>query len=608
MSLLLHALNAALLYLVLRRATGSAGRSAFVAALFAIHPLRAESVAWVAERKDVLSGLFWMLSLGAWVLHSETRKKRWYAAALASFALGLMAKPMLVSLPFVLLLFDFWPLGRTRLAQAAAPPAAGWNTGAAREPAGALRLVLEQVPFLALAAVSSLVTYLAQQRGGMVMTAKRIPLAERFANALVSYSRYAMKLVWPSNLSAFYPRPHEWPVMIVAGAALLFAAATTAAILAARTRPWVATGWGWYVVTLLPVIGLVQVGLQSMADRYTYLPLIGLSILVAWGVPDLARAIRLPGSATTVLAGAVLLALAITAQREVGAWKDDLTLFARALRSDPGNGVAQNVVEYQLARRGNLEEALGHLREAVRLAPRYARARANLGLVLDMQGKSGEALAEYKEAVRLDPRDAAAQNNLGASLAEAGRFEEAIPHYRDALTADPGYAEARNNWGSALAEPRAPRGSHPPLRRGAAPEAGLPRSLLQSGSGARRRGTGRRGGGAVRERPQGKPGVRRGAHRPRQRAPRDEPGGRGGGGVLRGAPAETRVRPRDRRAAARPAPRGGCPVAPLNFPEGAGMPRGPARLRHLVRPVASTTARAPRAGWRASPDRGFRPR
>ncbi|MBL9189387.1 MAG: tetratricopeptide repeat protein [Opitutaceae bacterium] len=404
-SVLLHALNAALAFLALRRLTGSLWTSALCAAWFAWHPLRVESVAWVAERKDVLSGLFFFATLWAYAVYAERRRERrpdaWrpYALALGAFALGLMAKPMLVTLPCVLLLLDVWPLRRV--------------AGEKRE--SLVRLVVEKLPWFALAVASSFVTYQVQSGGGSVTEA--LSLSARLDNAVVSVVRYLGKLAWPFDLAVIYPHPGEWPARKVVACLVIVAGLTAFAVWQHRRRPWLAIGWLWFLGTLVPVIGLVQVGLQSMADRYTYLPMLGVQIAVLWTAREWAVSptVRRWGLA---LAGVVLLCGAARTWDQIGVWKNSFTLFSHALSVTEKNYVAHD----------------------------------NRGLFLFQSGKVAEAIADYRASLAINPGYFTANNNLGHALAEAGRPAEAIPLYRTALAQKPGHLEVRNNLANALSD------------------------------------------------------------------------------------------------------------------------------------------------------------
>ena len=462
-NLLLHIANSILLYVVLMKMTGAAWRSGFVAALFALHPLHVESVAWVSERKDVLSALFWMLTILAYLRWLEVRTRGRYAAALSLFAVGLMAKPMLVTLPFALLLLDFWPLRRLSEGR---------------------RLITEKAPFFALSAVSSAVTVLVQRAGGAMASLVEVPFPLRFMNALVATVRYVSKTVWPAGLAVFYPMPDAIPLWQAAGAAALLAGASWLAVRAARRRPYAFVGWFWYLGTLVPVIGLVQVGQQSLADRYTYLPLIGLFVIVAWGGAELAERLKVPRIAPAVAAVMVVAALGILTSFQVRHWKDNRALFGHAVEVNPGNWLAHlnlsamdaaegrrdqalahglaalranpasadvhQAVGVALFDLGRMEEAEMHFREALRLNPLLAEAHYNYGNLLSAQGRVEEAKARYEEAIRLKPQLDEAHVNLGVLLAGLGRLDEAGAHYAQALEKAPGSADAHYNLGNLM--------------------------------------------------------------------------------------------------------------------------------------------------------------
>ena len=422
-NLLLHAASAALLYLVLARLTGAVGRSAFVAGVFALHPVHVEPVAWAATRKDVLSGLFWMLTLWAYVRYAEQRSWRRYLPVAAFLALGLMAKPMLVTLPFVLLLLDYWPLRR--------------------------RALLEKLPLFALSAASSIVTYRVQSAAGAVQGGDVYPLSIRALNALLSYLTYLRQAFWPSDLAVFYPHPGaDLPRAAALGAGLLIAAVTAVAVATRRRHPYLLVGWLWFLGTLVPVIGLVQLGTQSHADRYLYLPLIGLSMAVAWTVHDLGAA-RWP-RAPPALGAAALAALALVSVRQLAYWRDSAVLFARALQVTRENAVGHLNLGLELADRREYAEAERHLEEAIRIHPASAPAHGVLAEVLAREGRRAEAVERFRTALRLDPTLSRVHNGFGRALLEGGAVEEAALHFREALRLDPGYAEAHSNLGVAL--------------------------------------------------------------------------------------------------------------------------------------------------------------
>ncbi len=462
-NLVLHTANALLLFVVLGRITNAPARSAFVAALFALHPLHVESVAWIAERKDVLSTLLWMLTLSAYVSYVDRPRFRPYVLTVGLFALGLMAKPMLVTLPFTLLLIDFWPLGRMNGSIRSALP----------------RLVREKVPLFVLAAASSVITVLAQRSA--MRDLYSVPISARFANAAVSYLAYIGKALWPTHLAVLYPYPSSmpawWPV-----AALALIGISILAIRTARQHPYIPVGWFWYVGTLVPVIGLVQVGVQSMADRYTYVPLIGLFVIVAWGMPDVLRGgpfrRAIPVAAALVIAMCAALTRAQLApwEESVPLWRHTVSAttnnavghynlgialdaqgktdeamdhYLETLRIDPAHGEAQIHVGVGLAAQGKIDEATALLSETVRLRPNWVVAHYNLALVLIRQDKTNEAVAEFLEAVRIDPAFALGHNGAGIALANAGKAQEAIGHFNEALRLNPEDAEARK-WVNSL--------------------------------------------------------------------------------------------------------------------------------------------------------------
>jgi tetratricopeptide (TPR) repeat protein len=443
MSLVFHIANTLLLFLILRRMTGALWRSAFMAALFAVHPLHVESVAWIAERKDVLSTLFFLLTLNAYTtyvrLPGSASKRRHYFLVLFYFALGLLAKPMLVTLPFVLLLLDFWPLERVSARGRSFVPASEWRP-----------LVLEKLPLFVLAAASSVVTYLVQQRGGAVTTLEVLPVGTRLVNAVLAYVAYIRQMLWPAHLAVFYPFPRDVRLSWVA-VALLALVCISIFVSRYRRYPYLFVGWFWYLGTLVPVIGLIQVGMQSRADRYTYMPLIGLFIIVAWGVPDLLSHWR--GWNWVMLPAALVATFAcvVVARDQVRSWTDSMTLWTRALEADPDNYRAHAEVGAMLANRGESNEALAHFQECIRLEPSFPEARYNLGQALASGGRMDEAIAQYTEAVRLKPDFIEAQNGLGLALVAVHKFNDARLHFAKAVRLRPDDALSHMYLGGALA-------------------------------------------------------------------------------------------------------------------------------------------------------------
>ena len=458
-SLVLHVLNGLLLLLVLSRLTGSWWRSALVAGLFALHPLRVESVAWISERKDVLSGLFFLLTIEAyrrWVHHPDRTR---YALVAASLALGLMSKPMLVTLPCVLVLLDVWPLGRLarggRGPGAAARPAAGVlahadATPARRAPARSLGgLIAEKWPLFALSGAVALVTFLVQHQAGAVASTLGTPIAQRACNALISYWRYVGKTLWPVALAPFYPGVRGADFTGALLAALALAAVTALAVRQARPRPYLAVGWLWYLGMLVPVIGLIQVGMQAYADRYTYLPTIGLLIAVVWGVGELVARGTL---ARTAAVGASVLALAglgAATTRQVALWKDTRTLFTYTLAVTRDNAAAHQNLGNALMLAGDPQGAIPHFQEALRLEPEFPNTRTDLGSALGMLGRYDEAVAQFQAALR-QRETADVHYDLGLVYARQGRMSEVIRECEAALRLDPDDYQAHAQLGLAL--------------------------------------------------------------------------------------------------------------------------------------------------------------
>lgn len=475
-SVILHVANTILLFIFLRNATGAFGRSLVVAALFGVHPLHVESVAWIAERKDVLSTTFWMLgmlSYGRWVAQVKSTghgSSLYCALTIVIFALGLMSKPMVVTFPLALLLLDYWPFERF----------ATGHTGARRF----LRLVFEKWPLFLLSIASAGVTYLVQQHGGAMEAKNYFPWVVRLTNIPISYCRYLGKIFCPINLSPYYIHPRIWPVAEVLFATLLLAVLSVVVIQLRRRMPYLFLGWGWFIITLLPVIGIVQVGTQSIADRYTYVPSIGIFIAICWSLPKLLPESRvahlITGSATTV----VLIILAHLTRTQIAYWKDTVTLFRHALVVEPDNNLAHLNLGVGLAEQGSTAEAMREVREALRLNGDIAEAYLTLGSLLSDEGRFGEAIISFREGLarhpndakghlflgialhRLGSIDAAAEefraaarlrpelveafNNLGMVYRKQGKFDAAIEAYRQALAAKPAFADAHNNLAIAL--------------------------------------------------------------------------------------------------------------------------------------------------------------
>jgi len=477
-NLLLHLGNTLLLFAFWRQATGALWRSAFVAALFALHPLHVESVAWISERKDVLSTFFALLTLLAYVRYtrailavettgteppqdpqttgtagkpvedaaSPARPARFhYALAVGWFALGLMSKPMLVSLPLLLLLLDYWPLHRF------APQSAreAWM--------GAWALIREKIPFFGFSAASCLLTVIAQDQGGAVRSLARFSLNARFGNALVAYARYLGKTLWPAQLSLLYPHPGHWPVASVFLASLLLAGLCLLAWRARRRFPYALTGWYWFFISLVPVIGLIQVGEQSMADRYMYLPSIGLFAAAAWGGAEVLAGFGIGRAGAVAVAGLALAACTVRTMGQLPCWRDTESLYRHALAVTGNNPGIQRFLAFHYYNLGNAAKEAGHLEEAIanyhrsmELDPQSSLAHNNLGMALQNAGRLQEAIPEYFRAIELSPTNANARNNIGVALAAAGNLDEAIRQFSESVRLVPNNPGAHNNLGALL--------------------------------------------------------------------------------------------------------------------------------------------------------------
>jgi Flp pilus assembly protein TadD len=441
----LHILNSLLVFALLKNMTRRVWRSAIVAALFALHPMHVESVAWAAERKDVLSVFFALLSLVAYIRYAMAAHPSWkrFVPVTLSLALALMAKPMFVTWPFVMLLLDYWPLNRMKWR-----PHNGLNQLAR----GLVPLVREKIPIFVLAAASVVITYIAQSRGGAVRQFADAPLLLRISNALVSYAKYIVSLLWPSGLGVYYPFSAEGipPWQLVASLVLL-AGVTIVVMREKENQGYLLTGWGWYLGTLVPVIGLVQVGGQAMADRYSYIPSIGLFVMVVWGVSDLIRQRQLLYRAAALGVVVWLVILGSLAYIQVGFWRDSITLFRHTLLVAPENLVAHYNLAHALGKQGNLNEAIVHFGEALRIKPDFFDALINMGVTLNDQRKFAEAATYLTRAVELQPHSSKAHLQLAISLAQDGRSDEAMGHFYTALEFSPNDPDVRTNLGLMLA-------------------------------------------------------------------------------------------------------------------------------------------------------------
>jgi len=444
-----HLVNTLLLFYVLRLMTGTLWRSACVAALFAVHPLNVESVAWVAERKNVLSTCLGLLTLLLYVFY--IRKPGWkrYLPVLTAFALGLMAKPMLVTLPFLMLLLDFWPMRRFPM-----HPLAGDARRFTEEsqqapilPISFSGLLLEKIPLLVMASGSIAITLLAAQRGGALTTFTHFPLTVRLANSLHAYAAYIGKFFWPQDLAVFYPHPGTLVLWQTILSGLLIAFVTVLVLKQGRSRPYLLVGWFWFLGTLVPVIGLVQVGLQAMADRYAYLPLIGLFIMLVWGAEDFSGQSRRGRMAVIFLFTLLILAGGIFTRHQLRFWESGRSLFTHALSVTERNDIAHSNLARPLFQEGDWDEAVAHYREAIRINPKYANHYNNLGAVMVHQGKLDEAIVQYRMTLDLNPRHVGALFNMGLAMESLGKLSEADSFYETVLREDPDHLYAPRQRG-----------------------------------------------------------------------------------------------------------------------------------------------------------------
>ena len=431
-NLFFHIINTLILFVVLRQMSGALGRSAFVAALFALHPMHVEPVAWISGRKDLLCTLFFFLTIAAYSHYVKNHARRWYAIALVLFALGLLAKPMLITLPFILLLLDYWPLQRFQF----------------KIP---LRLIWEKMPFFALAIGSTVATFFIQRSIGAVRTTESIPLAIRVANAVVSYVKYIEKMIWPTHLAVFYPHPGEnLPLWQVMAAVILLMIITIFVIRFAKRYRYLFVGWFWFLGTLIPVIGLVQIGSHSMADRYSYITLTGLFIIVAWGANDLLAKWKYKHVILGLSASAAIIILTVLTWFQIGFWHDTFSLFDHALKVTTGNYIAHDSLALAFNQRNKFDEALNHLRLSLQINPYHLDASNHLAMVYIKMGRFSQVEQVCLQAIKLDPTGKAAAsvyNNLGVVYGATNRYQEAVQAFRQAIQINPDFAEAHCGLG-----------------------------------------------------------------------------------------------------------------------------------------------------------------
>jgi tetratricopeptide (TPR) repeat protein len=459
MNLLFHVANTLLLFWVLKRMTGDIWPSAFVAALFAIHPLHVESVVWVAERKDVLSGLFWFLTIAVYIRYAENPKISTYLLVFLCISLGLMAKPMLVTLPFVLLLLDWWPLSRVQwenrfVSELAKSP---HSVTPRFHRASIWRLMGEKIPLFAMATASSVITYIAQQRSGAMTLVQKLPFSIRVENALVSYLNYIIKMFYPARLAVLYPHPRDGlPVWQPTICFIILAIVSASVIYLARRHGYLAVGWLLFLGTLVPVIGLVQVGHQAMADRYTYLPSIGIFVMIAWTAAKLSAGWRYRKVVLGMTAAVVLVVLLVCTRKQVRYWQNSLTLFGRAVEVTENNHVMHCEYGTALQRNNQPDEALEQYRKCLRIAPHYSTAQNNLGVIYFQNGRMEQALACWTDLLKFKPDHVGAMNNLGTAYFQKGNVEQALACWTNVLELESDNLNAINSlaWVRATQENR----------------------------------------------------------------------------------------------------------------------------------------------------------
>ena len=440
-NLIFHIINGLLLFFILKSMTGYYWRSCFVAALFALHPINVESVAWVAERKNVLSTFFWMLTLLSYIRYSQGPCLSRYLLSLAVFAMGLMSKPVLVTLPFVILLLDFWPLGRIRFA------AVKSNQGikailAKFKGSGISRLALEKIPFLILSIVSVIISILSARSHGIMITAYQMPFDLRLQNAVISYLSYIGKTIWPHKLAVFYPFPQTIPLWLTIGAGLWLLGTTFLMVYKWKRAPFLAVGWLWYIITLGPNIGLVQAGLwPAVADRWAYIPLIGIFIIIAWGFPELWFRWHHRKTGPALMAIAVFSVILVVTGLQIRYWANSISLYRRALDVTIKNDVAHNNLGAALYFSGNGEEAIIHFIEALRIMPDYKAARDNLKTALAAYGKNKNPVANIENLLKVYPGDPTLQYILGDLYKSSGELNKAIEQYKKALANKPEFSQ-----------------------------------------------------------------------------------------------------------------------------------------------------------------------
>ena len=443
-NLIFHIINTLLLFTIFRQMTGDIWQSGFIAALFALHPVHVESVAWVSERKDLLFGFFWLLTM--WSYHHYVKQPAvWrYSLVILFFVAGLMSKPMIVTLPFVLLLCDYWPLKRFQFKKYQLPDVAYPKISI-------VKMVLEKVPLIILSIGASVLTFMQQQAHGAVSSIENSPINQRLANALISYVKYLAKMLWPHDLTAMYPYPPAIPFWQIAGACLLLAFISLLTMKHFAKHPYLAIGWLWFLGTFIPVIGIIKIGSHAMADRYTYITFIGLYVMIAWGVPGMLNQFRYKKIVLASAAVALIVVLMITAKSQTSYWANSIRLFNHSIEVSQNNFLAHRNLGLALSYRGQLDEAVEHFKQALSINPKSAKCYNDIGTYLMLKGKYDDSIGYFKKALSFQPNFPKAHNNLGLVLMAKQKYAEAASHFQEALRANPDFKPARKNLQKAIA-------------------------------------------------------------------------------------------------------------------------------------------------------------
>lgn len=444
-NVLIHSISVLILLLFLARSTGKVWQSSFVAALFAFHPMHVESVAWVAERKDVLAAFFGFLTLLFYTEYVARRRIVWYALSFSAFVLGLMSKPMLVTIPLLMLLLDYWPLNRYLQADGETEKRSSPGNGSPM-----IALLREKIPFIACSFLSAAITIYAQSKGRAIQGFETLSIGHRIENAIIAYGKYLLMTFWPHDLAVLYPLPSSFPLWQIVCSLLLLGLISTGVVVSRKRHPYMLFGWFWFLGALLPVIGLIQVGSQSMADRYTYIPHIGLFVMCAWGGAALAGNSSYRQRITALLACMAILGSIILTWHQLGYWRNDLSLFQHALAVTENNYIMHNNLGTVYYNNGDLAAAADQYTKAITLAPNYAEAHANLGVTFALKGDVAAAVAKYREALQLDPACLIAHYNLGSALGNGGDLDAAIKEFQEALSINPNFVKAIEDLNKAL--------------------------------------------------------------------------------------------------------------------------------------------------------------